>query len=199
MRSSVDYNEFKKNGCVELNRTALECSEQAGYHIDVDTVVMELISDGEVAALGECREIVYTGLYNYAMPLIRYAIEDVGVPSDEKCPCGRGPPLMKLVEGRSDSFMQTPDGRTISPIIWTLIMRQILGVGQFKAIQERKDLVRILVVKDQAFTQATAGQIVHDVQEVMGEGIHVDVEVVEEIPRDKSGKVRCAVSKVAAL
>ena len=36
MRSSVDYNEFKKNGCVELNRTALECSEQAGYHIDVD-------------------------------------------------------------------------------------------------------------------------------------------------------------------
>ena len=28
------------------------------------------------------------------------------------------------------------------------------------------------------------------------EGMHVDVEVVEEIPRDKSGKVRCAVSKI---
>ena len=183
-------------GCVELNRTAWECSEHAGYHIDVDVVVMEFISDGEAAAPGERGEIVYTGLYNYAMPLIRYAIEDVGVPSDEKCPCGRGLPLMKLVEGRSDSFMQTPDGRTISPIIWTLIMRQIPGVGQFKAIQERKDLVRILVVKDQAFTQATAGQIVHDVQEVMGKAMHVDVEVVEEIPRDKSGKVRCAVSKI---
>jgi len=183
-------------GCVELNRTAWECSEHAGYHIDVDAVVMEFISDGEAAAPGERGEIVYTGLYNYAMPLIRYAIEDVGVPSDEKCPCGRGLPLMKLVEGRSDSFMQTPDGRTISPIIWTLIMRQIPGVGQFKAIQERKDLVRILVVKDQAFTQATAGQIVHDVQEVMGKAMHVDVEVVEEIPRDKSGKVRCAVSKI---
>jgi len=186
-------------GCVELNRTAWECSEHAGYHIDVDAVVMEFISDGEAAAPGERGEIVYTGLYNYAMPLIRYAIEDVGVPSDEKCPCGRGLPLMKLVEGRSDSFMQTPDGRTISPIIWTLIMRQIPGVGQFKVIQERKDLVRILVVKDQAFTQATAGQIVHDVQEVMGKAMHVDVEVVEEIPRDKSGKVRCAVSKVAVL
>ena len=36
----------------------------------------------------------------------------------------------------------------------------------------------------------------HDVQEVMGEGMHVNVEVVEEIPRDKSGKVRCAVSKL---
>jgi len=130
------------------------------------------------------------------MPLIRYKIEDIGVPSDEVCPCGRGLPLMKLIEGRSDSFMQTPDGRIFSPIIWTLIMRQIQGVGQFKAIQERKDLIRILVVRDQAFTEATAGQIVHDVKKVMGEDVHVDVEVVEEIPKDKSGKVRCAVSKI---
>ena len=46
------------------------------------------------------------------------------------------------------------------------------------------------------FTEAIAGQIVHDAQEVMGKAMHVDVEVVEEIPRDKSGKVRCAVSKI---
>ena len=183
-------------GCVELNRTAWECSEHAGYHIDVDAVVMEFISNGEAAAPGERGEIVYTGLYNFGMPLIRYKIEDVGIPSDEVCPCKRGLPLMKLVEGRSDSFMQAPDGRMFSPIIWTLIMRKIPGVNQFKAIQEKKDLIRILVVRDQAFTEATAGQIVHDVQEVMGEEMHVDVEVVEEIPKDKSGKVRCAVSKV---
>ncbi len=186
-------------GCVELNRTAWECSEHAGYHIDVDAIVMEFISDGEAAAPGERGEIVYTGLYNYAMPLIRYKIEDVGIPSDDVCPCKRGLPLMKLIEGRSDSFMQAPDGRMFSPIIWTLIMRQIPGVNQFKAIQEKKDLIRILVVRDQAFTEATAGQIVHDVQEVMGKEMRVDVEVFEEIPKDKSGKVRCAVSKVAVL
>jgi len=69
----------------------------------------------------------------------------------------------------------------------------------FAGFRERKDLVRILVVRDQAFTEATARQIVHDVQEVMGEGVHVDVEVVGEIPKDPSGKVRCAVSKVAVF
>ncbi|WP_440953860.1 phenylacetate--CoA ligase family protein [Methanosarcina sp. Mfa9] len=196
INSVFDVEMIDHFGCVELNRTAWECGEHAGYHIDVDAVVMEFISDGEAADPGERGEIVYTGLYNYAMPLIRYSIEDVGVPSDEVCPCGRGLPLMKLIEGRSDSFMQIPDGRIFSPIIWTLIMRQIPGVGQFKAIQERKDLIRVLVVRDQAFTEAAAGQIVHDVQEVMGEGIHVDVEVVEEIQKEPSGKVRCAVSKV---
>lgn len=51
-------------GCVELNRTAWECSEHAGYHIDVDAVVMELISDNEAVAPGERGEVVYTGLYN---------------------------------------------------------------------------------------------------------------------------------------
>ena len=183
-------------GCVELNRTAWECSEHTGYHIDSDAVVMEFVQEGMNVSAGERGEIVYTGLFNYAMPLIRYNIEDVGVPSDEVCVCGRGLPLMKLIEGRSDSFMQTPDGRVFSPIIWTLIMRQIPGVGKFKAIQEMRDLIRILVVGDQMFTLATLEQIKHDVKDVMGEGMHVDVEIVEEIPREKSGKVRSAVSKV---
>jgi len=184
-------------GCVELNRTAWECSEHAGYHIDVDAVVMEFISNGEAAAPGERGEIVYTGLYNYAMPLIRYRIGDIGIPSGEVCPCGRGLPLMKVIEGRSNSFLQALDGRAIPPMIWGLSMKRIPGVGQFKAIQEKKDLIKILIVKDQAFTKATAEQIVHDVQEIMGQGIHVHVEVVEEIPKDKSGKIRCVESKVS--
>lgn len=183
-------------GCVELNRTAWECSEQVGYHIDIDAVVMEFIRDGENVSAGERGEIVYTGLYNYTMPLIRYRIEDIGVPSDEKCPCGRGLPLMKLIEGRSDSFMQVPDGKIFSPIIWTAIMRRIPGVGQFKAIQERKDLIRILLVKDEEFTQRTIDQIEHDIKEVMGEKINIEIEIVDEIPKDKTGKVRAAVSKV---
>ena len=183
-------------GCVELNRTAWECSEHIGYHIDIDAVVMEFVRDGECVSAGERGEIVYTGLYNYAMPLIRYRVEDIGVPSDETCPCGRGLPLMKLIEGRTDSFMQVPDGRIFSPIIWTAIMRRIHGVGQFKAIQERKDLIRILLVKDEKFTQMTIDQIEHDIKEVMGEKINVETEIVDEIPKDKTGKVRAAVSNV---
>ncbi|QYZ79859.1 phenylacetate--CoA ligase family protein [Methanofollis formosanus] len=186
-------------GCVELNRTAWECGEHAGYHIDVDAVVMEFVRGGKAVAPGERGEIVYTGLYNYAMPLIRYNIEDIGVPADELCPCGRGLPLMKIIEGRSDSFMQTPDGRIFAAMIWEPLMRRIPGITMFKAIQEREDLIRILVVGDEVYSAATARQIVHDVQEVMGEEVRVDVEVVEEIPRDPSGKVRCAVSKVGMI
>ena len=183
-------------GCVELNRTAWECIEHVGYHIDIDAVVMEFVRDGAGVSAGERGEIVYTGLYNYAMPLIRYEIGDIGVPSEETCPCGRGLPLMKLVEGRTDSFMQVPDGRVFPAMIWEPIMRRISGVGQFKAIQERKDLIRILLVKDDEFNQRTIDQIEADIKDVMGEEINVETEIVDEISKDKSGKVRAAVSKV---
>ncbi len=183
-------------GCVELNRTAWECKEHAGYHIDADSVVMEFIENGENVSSGERGEIVYSGLYNYAMPLIRYKIGDLGIPSDEICPCGRGLPLMKLIEGRSDSFMQVPDGRIFSSIIWTLIIRKIPGVGQLKAIQEKKDFIRILLVKSTGFSEITIPQIMHDVKEIMGQEINIKVETVDEISKDKSGKVRAAVSNV---
>ena len=197
INSVFDVEMIDHFGCVELNRTAWECSEHAGYHIDVDAVIMEFIENGENVSSGERGEIVYTGLYNYAMPLIRYRIGDIGIPSDEFCPCGRGLPLMKLIEGRSDSFMQVPDGRIFSPIIWTLIIRKIPGVGQLKAIQEKIDLIRILVVKSPEFSESTISQIEHDIKEVMGQEINVKVDIVDEIPKDKSGKVRAAFSKVS--
>ena len=182
-----------------MNRITWERSEHAGHPIDVDAAVIETIFNGEVAASSKSGEIVYTGLYNYAMPLIRYMIGDVVMASDEVCPCGRGLPLMKHIEGHRTHSCGPLDDQVVSSIIWTLIMQQISGVDQSKAIQEKKNLIMIQIVRDQAYTEATARQILHDVQEVMGEGMHVDVEIVEEIPRDKSGKARCAISKVAAL
>lgn len=53
------YNQF---GCIEVNRTAWECPERCGYHTDIDSVVMEFLRDGEVVALGERGEIVYTSV-----------------------------------------------------------------------------------------------------------------------------------------
>jgi phenylacetate-CoA ligase len=183
-------------GCVELNRTAWECSEHMGYHMDVDSVITEFIKDDECVAANERGQIVYTGLYNYAMPLIRYNIEDIGIPSDEYCTCGRSLPLMKIVEGRTDSFMQVPNGRIFPAMIWEPIMRKIPGVGQFKAIQEKRNFIRLLLIKDENFTENTVYQIEHDIKEVMGQYFEVNVEIVDNIPKDKSGKVRSAESRI---
>jgi phenylacetate-CoA ligase len=183
-------------GCVELNRTAWECQEHSGYHIDCDAVVMEFINNNEHVSSGERGEIVYTGLYNYAMPLIRYRIGDIGVPSSEPCPCGRGFPMMKLIEGRSDAFMTVPSGRIFPPIIWTVIMRKIPGIGEFQSIQEHIDFIRVNIVPNKDFSERTNDQIIRDIKEVIGKEMQIEVNVVDEIPKDPSGKLRSAISKV---
>ena len=186
------YDQF---GCVELARTAWECPEHCGYHIDVDAVVMEFIKDGEQAASGERGEIVYTGLYNYSMPFIRYAVGDVGIPSDEKCPCGRGLPLMKVVEGRKDVFMKTPSGKIIPPIIWPVIMERITTINQYKIIQEKIDLIKVQIVKGKGFSEETCSRVKRDIKNALGEDLHIEVEIVDKIPRE-AGKVRSVVSKI---
>lgn len=64
-----------------------------------------------------------------------------------------------------------------------------------KAIQ-KKDLIRILLVKSREFSQNTVSQVEPGVKEVLGQEINIRVEVVNEIPKDKSGKLRVAVSNV---
>ena len=185
-------------GGVEMGRTAWECPEHCGYHIDMEAVVMEFIKDGEQIASGERGEIVYTNLYNYAMPLIRYRIGDVGIPSDEKCPCGRGLPLMKLVEGRKDSFIKTPNGRIFPQMTFWSIMRMFSEsdkIINFKVIQEKIDEIKIQIVPGRGFTQETINQLKRDINNVLGEDVHVEVELVDEIPKE-AGKVRSVVSKI---
>jgi len=187
------YDQF---GCVELGRTAWECTEHMGYHIDSDAVVMEFLKNGLNVAPGEQGEITYTGLYNFTMPLIRYTIEDVGILSEEKCPCGRGLPLLKLIEGRKDEFLFTPDGKIHSPIIWQLLLKPISEIYQFRIIQEKMNRIVIQIVKSDNYSQETTNSIINQVTSYFGDNINFEIEFLQEIPREKSGKVRAVLSRI---
>jgi len=187
------YDQF---GCVELGRTAWECPAHSGYHIDVEAVVMEFVRDGKQVPPGERGEIVYTSLYNYAMPLIRYAIGDIGVPSDRACPCGRGLPLMEWVEGRADAFIQVPGGQIFSPIIWTILLRRFPEIARFRVNQEKIEEIKIQVEPRGDFTRSTIERITENVRNTLGKEVHISIEPVDAIPKDKSGKVRSVISKV---
>ena len=186
------YDQF---GSVEMGRTAWECPEHTGYHIDMEAVVMEFIKDGEQVSTGERGEIVYTNLYNYAMPFIRYKIEDIGIPTQEKCPCSRNLPLMKIIEGRKDSFMKMPNGRIFPPTIWVVILMHY-KLDSYKVIQEKIDELTIQIVPLQTFNQDIIEKIKRDTHDVIGGEVKINVEILDEIPREKSGKVKSIVSKL---
>ena len=73
---------FDRYGCEEVGLIASECEQHEGMHMNCDNLFVEFIKDdGTPAKEGEEGRIVVTDLINRAMPLIRYCIEDVGIPS----------------------------------------------------------------------------------------------------------------------
>jgi phenylacetate-CoA ligase len=196
------YDQF---GCSEVDRTAWQCPEKLGYHIDIDSVIMQFADqDGQDVAMGERGEIVYTSLFNYSMPLIRYAVGDVGVPSDELCPCGRILPLMKVVEGRKDSILILPSGELLSPRTFTgaLSMFSLYDqIEQFQVVQKETGFFKIYVrrrnnsIDENTFENRLVAHI-YQVLHFRPDEVRLSVELVSEIPRSKTGKHHAVISEV---
>jgi phenylacetate-CoA ligase len=142
---------FDQYGCTEIDRSAWQCQEHIGYHMDVDSVITQFVDEnGEEVGSNEKGEIVYTSLFNYAFPIIRYNIEDVGVPINHECSCGIQLPMMKIIEGRSNDSLIFPDNQVFTPIRFI----ELLGafkleeeIEQYQVIQQKKDLIRIILKK----------------------------------------------------
>jgi phenylacetate-CoA ligase len=119
----------------ESKRIAWECEAHRGYHIDVESVVIELVKHDRQVESGDSGAVVITNLFNYTMPLIRYWQGDVAVESDAPCGCGRGLPLLKSLEGRTDSFVVNRSGEMFSPQTFWSIFRHYDSVAQFQIRQ----------------------------------------------------------------
>ena len=185
-------------GSTEFNRLAFECSEHSGMHILTDGAVIEIVKDGQVVGPGEEGDIVVTGLYNYAMPLIRYNLGDIGILADpdERCSCGRGWPLIKSIEGRSDDFLTLPSGRLISPRTINVI-ENIPGIVQYRTIQTKRDTFSVQVVPNEEFSVESENEIRQQIRlGCLGEDISIEIERVNELPRERTGKLRTIISNV---
>jgi phenylacetate-coenzyme A ligase PaaK-like adenylate-forming protein len=176
-------------GCEEVSLIACECEEHDGLHVNADSIYTEVPRTGK---------LLITDLSNRAMPLIRYQIGDVVVPSERLCRCGRGLPLIERVEGREADYVLTPTGRLISGISLTEnFALQIPGTAQVQIVQESLTEFVIRLVPDDAFGDASRAKIAALVQETFGSGVRFEVELVDAIPQEPSGKYRFCISKVA--
>jgi phenylacetate-CoA ligase len=196
IRSTFNADVYNTYGSTEFNRLAFECSEHSGYHMITDCAIIEIVKDGQCVSPGEEGEIIITGLYNEAMPFIRYKLGDIGIMADYDCACGRGWPLIKSIEGRSDDFITLPSGKRISARIINVI-EDVPGIIQYRTIQEKRDKFVVQVVAGKDFTSDSERQIGEKIRSgCFGEYVNVDVELVDELQRERTGKLRAIVSNV---
>ena len=175
--------------------------EHGTYHILDPNYILEFVKeDGSPAEPDEDGEIVITHLDAWGMPFIRYRTGDVARPGSGACACGRNWSSMAGIQGRTTDFIVTPDGRWQHALSVIYVVRDIEGVDEFKIIQEAVDHVRVLLkTHEHIFPENGQERIVQGIRKRMGQMVRVDVEPVESIPRDASGKFRYVVSKVASV
>jgi phenylacetate-CoA ligase len=176
-------------GCEEVSLIASECEEHNGLHINADSLYTEVRSDGK---------LIISDFINRAMPLIRYEVGDVVVPSTRACKCGRGLPLIERVEGREADYVVTPAGNLISGISLTENFANLVpGTAQMQIVQESITQLRIRLVADDTFGDLGRRKIAELVRDTFGDSVSHDVELVDAIPQEPSGKYRFCISKVA--
>lgn len=185
-------------GCEEVGLIASECEQHQGMHLDIEHLYIEFLDDeGRPAADGQDGQIVVTDLFNHGMPLIRYRVEDVGVPTSRKCPCGRSLPMMERVTGRTADFLVRPDGSLVAGV--SLVERTltaIRGIEQMQLVQEQPELLRVNLVVRDGYDSDGEAVLRRELHQVFGPGMTLELCYVDGIPQERSGKYRFSICKL---
>ena len=189
---------YEKYGTFEIGVAACECSEHDGMHMFMDGVFFEFLnSDDFPAKPGELAKLVVTDLFNYGFPLIRYKIGDVGVYSEEICPCGSPLPLMKKLYGRDRDILVDLEGNPKPGYLFVEVFNKNHIPGQFQVIQESTYHVTLKVVKKVGFDQSHEKLIFEKFKDLLGNTVRIDFVYVDNIPREPSGKYKYVQSAIS--
>jgi phenylacetate-CoA ligase len=172
---------------------------EGNLHITAEDIILEVLGpDGAPLPPGEAGEIVVTHLATRNFPFIRYRVGDVGVLSDEPCPCGRGLPVLREIQGRTTDFVVAKDGTVMHGLALIYVLRAIDGVAQFKIIQDSLDHTRVLIVPSRGLGAEVFGEIEARLKQRLGQDVWVEIVVCDSIPIEASGKFRYVISRVAS-
>lgn len=178
-----------------------ECKEHQGYHIGIESVVLEVIEPktdkkDQSMIFGK---IINTDLLNFSMPFIRYDSGDIGSPiKKEQCSCGRGLPLLAGIKGRQVEFLINDEGNLVPGLPLTDFFEEVeivKGINAYQIIQEKNRDIRIKLVKSENFNERCLPPIDNSVKKHLGSSISVEYEYLDTISSSASGKFSVVKSK----
>jgi phenylacetate-CoA ligase len=76
-------------------------------------------------------------------------------------------------------------------------MRDIEGVGEFKVIQHALERIEVQVVPNAKWQDCRKDEIIDHFKDRLGKGVQVDIDMMDAIPPEASGKYRYVVSRVS--
>jgi len=180
-------------GCTEMTFFASQC-EKGVMHIHPEHGIVEIVDErGMSVPSGESGLSVTTGFINMAMPLIRYEIGDVIAESDAKCSCGRPFKVLKMIEGRLDDILTTPDGRPLGRM--DPIFKGRSGIYETQIVQSDYNVLEFNIVKDSRFTPQAEEELLYEIRKRTGHEMVIKINYVGSIQKESNGKFKAVIKR----
>lgn len=153
-------------------------------HYHLDTGIIETDENGEM---------IVTCFHTHGTPLIRYKIGDKVKMASEHliCPCGLAHPVVERLEGRSIDYLESPTkGRFTAAYLSLYAGKFLNAVKKMQYIQHDLDEITVLLEVDHTYTSEINKFILEQLHYMFGSEVKIHIKIVDEIPREKSGKYR---------
>ncbi|MEZ4222857.1 MAG: hypothetical protein R3B13_18085 [Polyangiaceae bacterium] len=187
---------YDQYGTSEFNRMAWQCLEHRDYHVDADSIILEVVDEAnQPVRPGEVGRALVTGLMNRMMPLIRYELGDLLVPSDRTCDCGRRLPMISSIEGRVRDVFKLPGGGTRTPREVMEPFADIEGIDLFRVTQTTKSSARLELETEVADPAALTESCRRRFAPICP-GLDLDVQIVDALNKQPTGKCTMVQSQV---
>lgn len=189
---------FDYFGAAERVIFAVECDRHEGHHLCEEYGFTEVL-DAEYRAVspGDEGYLVGTTLHNTGMPLIRYQTSDLSALKTKPCSCGRQLPLMEDVATKAEDLLKLADGRVISPSALTHPFKPLNSIEASQIVQTQINQITIRLVPRPDYSESDGTRLVSDLKARLGQEMQIAIELVDTLPRTKSGKFKWVISHVA--
>lgn len=188
-------------GASEAMTFGIECDERYRHHLFEDWVLCEALDDRATQVQsGTPGQLCLTNLYNYTQPLIRYALNDEVIISDEPCPCGRPFRVLERIAGRKTDFLWFTRADGSREFIHPIVLAEFFvpGLQKCQFVQSSTSTLTIRAVmagQKNAAVNALRDRM-NDIlaQKALEADVRVKIELTDAIDNDtRTGKFRLVV------
>lgn len=190
---------FDYYGAAERVIFSAECDHHSGHHLCEEYGLTEVLDDDDQPVrAGEEGYLVGTTLHNCGMPLIRYRTTDRGAFKAGRCSCGRPLQLTEDVTTKAEDLLRLRDGRLIPPSVLTHPFKPLDSIEGSQIVQTDLDRLLIRIVPGRVFGDADRDRLIRELRARLGQDMHIEIELVDELPRTSRGKFKWVISQIDA-
>jgi phenylacetate-CoA ligase len=189
IRAAFDAPLVNQYGCTEMAFFAASDQSEEMYFHPEHGMAEVVADDGSVAWQGD-GEFIATGLINYSMPIIRYAVGDeisLGDRSDN------GFVRITSLSGRTDDTVFTKDGTPVGRLDPVFKGGSGIQLAQIEQIKSGDIIVRL--VPDKYWDSSKGESIKFELARRLGRETNVSIVLCDSIDKESNGKFRSVKSR----